>query len=313
MRLRLTLLAAILVSIVVGVSGDPARTGGVDQLVVQAGWHQPSGEAAGQPQPLPQTEPPTGPGEPTLNLGAQVSVEIDGFLTWAALDRATGALVSSSERTSTTESMIKPWIVADHLRRAAEDGREPTEEELDHARRAIRYSDNLTTEALYLANGADAVVRRMIDMCGLTDTEVFPGWWSRTEMTAADAVRMGECLADGTAAGPEWTDWVLEEMRHVEGTTAPEDQRPDAGFEGGRWGIIDGLPPMIPKAEVAIKNGWTRVGATNSWHLACLAIHEDWVLAVLMRYPADFSLDYGAERCAQVAEQLFTFPPAQAR
>src|SRR5690554_7137735 len=30
-----------------------------------------------------RSEPPTGPGEPTLNLGAQVSVEIDGFLTWA--------------------------------------------------------------------------------------------------------------------------------------------------------------------------------------------------------------------------------------
>jgi hypothetical protein len=312
-RLRLTLLAAMLMSIVVSMSGGSVGTGGADQLVPQAGWHQPAGDPADAPQPLPLTEPPVASGPPTLNLDARVSVEIDGFLTWAALDRTTGRLVSSSDRTSTTESMIKPWIVADHLRRVAEAGREPTEEELDHARRAIRYSDNLSAEALYLANGADAVVRRMIDMCGLTDTTVFPGWWSRTELTAADAVRMGECIANGTAAGPEWTDWVLEEMRHVEGTTAPEDQRPEAGFEGGRWGIIDGLPPSIPVRKVAIKNGWTRVGATNSWHVACLAIHEDWVLAVLMRYPASLSLDYGAERCAGVAQQLFTFPAAQAR
>ena len=62
-------------------------------------------------------------------------------------------------------------------------------------------------------------------------------------MTAQDAVRLGECVKNGTAAGPKWTEWVLEEMRNVWGTTAKKDQQRTRG--GGRWGIIDGLPKEI--------------------------------------------------------------------
>lgn len=231
-----------------------------------------------------------------------VSVTAEGFLTWALLDRATGRIQSDGDAVNTTESMIKPWVVADYFRRLAEAGQEPTDQELEHAKRAIRDSDNAGAQILYEAGGSDDVVQRMIDMCGLTDTEIFPDWWSRTEITAPDAVRMGKCLADGTAAGPQWTEWVLEQMRQVRGTTDPEDQRAEEGFEGGRWGIIDGVPTGI-RDSLAIKNGWTRIGATDSWHLNCLAVSGEWVLAVLIRYPAEYSLDYGAQRCAEVARQ----------
>jgi hypothetical protein len=179
------------------------------------------------------------------------------------------------------------------------------------ARDAIRDSDDYAAERLYAAGGHNEVVERMIDMCGLTDTEIYPFWWSRTELTAVDAIRMGECIANGTAAGPEWTGWVLNEMRQVRGTTADADQLTEEGFEGGRWGIIDGLPSEIDIAEVSIKNGWTRIGDTGSWHLNCLALTPEWVLAVLMRYPASESLDYGADQCASVANQLFITQPAR--
>ena len=307
MRLRIAVLAAIAVSIVATLSGGAAPVRG--QPVPAAAGQPPvttvPGTMAGQPEP-----PPPDPG-PDLN--AKVSVSVDGgFLAWAGLDRRTGRLVSSGGRTNTIESMVKPWIVADFLRRVAESGDQPTEQELAYGERAIRDSDDVGAEVLYLAGGGDAVIQRMIDRCGLTDTTMHPGWWSRTEITAADAVRVGECLVNGTAAGPEWTDWVLDQMRHVRGTTDPEDQRSEERFEGGHWGIIDGLPPAVPAEQVAIKNGWTRIGATNSWHLNCLAVTDDWVIAVLMRYPAENSLDYGADRCASVAEQLFARPPARA-
>jgi hypothetical protein len=239
----------------------------------------------------------------------EVDVDIEGFLAWAALDRTTGARVNSANATDTssTESMIKVWIVADYLRRATEQGLAPSEERLRDARLAIRHSHNGAAQRLYVAGGQDDVVDRMIEICGLTDTyipEGGSGWWSRTEMSAIDAVRLGECVADGAAAGPEWTDWLLTEMQQVVGTTADEDQRPEEDFEGGRWGVIKGLPAEAADRGVSIKNGWTRIGRDSSWHVSCLAITDGWVIAVMVRYPAEYSLDYGAERCASVARQL---------
>ncbi|MCW2638362.1 MAG: hypothetical protein JWP76_668 [Dactylosporangium sp.] len=86
--------------------------------------------------------------------------------------------------------------------------------------------------------------------------------------------------------------------RHVQGTTAGAD-RP----AGGRWGIIDALPSSAA-ATVAIKNGWTPVGADGNWHVNCLAIADGWVLAVEARYPISLGLDHGAGLCRTVAQQL---------
>lgn len=263
------------------------------------------------PIQLPSPEPPG-----VIDETAEVSVDVDGFLAWAAVDLTTGVRVASDNaaQTNSTESMIKAWIVADYLRRIAADGEQPSQGQLEDASRAIRDSHNGTTERMYVAGGRDAVVARMIDVCELTDTYTPPGdegWWSRTEMSARDAVRLGQCILDGRAAGDEWTDWLLEEMRQVRGSTHPRDQRPSENFEGGRWGIIDGLPAETSADEVSIKNGWTRIGRTNSWHLNCLAMTDEWVMAVLMRYPADYPLDYGAERCAAVARQLLKDPPPE--
>jgi hypothetical protein len=279
-------------------------------LVTGAVAGQPDGESGqarmfrkGPPPPLELSAPEP---EPLLDPEVEVEVEVDGFLAWAALDREAGQVVASANatETSSTESMIKSWIVADYLRRVADSGDEPGEQALLDARRTIRDSHNGAAERLYRAGGRDAVVERMIDICGLEDTYVGDsGWWSRTEISALDAVRLGDCIARGDAAGPEWTGWLLEEMRNVRGTTHPDDQRPGEDFEGGRWGIIDGLPEEAVD-PVAIKNGWTRIGRTGSWHLNCLAITDHWVIAVLMRYPAEYPLDYGAQRCASVATQL---------
>jgi len=303
-RPRVILVAAVAFLAVAGtVLVTTALAGGVtrDAARVLTNWTagpMTPGKDDRQPQSRAQRDRP-----------AEVTVEIEGFLAWAALDRTNREVAASpnATETSSTESMIKVWIVADYLRRLAAQGQRPSDDSLRDAQLAIRDSHNGAAERLYAAGGRDAVVHRLIEICGLTETHIpvgGSGWWSRTQMSARDAVRMGECIADGTAAGAEWTDWLLTEMRQVRGSTADRDQRPDRGFEGGRWGIIDGLPAVVRDQGVAIKNGWTRIGATGSWHLNCLAIHPDWVMAVMMRYPAEYSLDYGAERCASVAAQL---------
>src|SRR6266511_605095 len=100
------------------------------------------------------------------------------------------------------------------------------------------------------------------------------------------------------AAGPQWTEWILSEMRQVRGSVAEEPN-------GGRWGIVDALPPDVAKVT-SIKNGWTLIYADGMGHMNCLAIHEDWILAVLTRFPGNPSKQHGADLCKGVTEQLMT-------
>ncbi|MFK3979707.1 hypothetical protein ACI2K4_04930 [Micromonospora sp. NPDC050397] len=280
-----------------------------------------SGGGAATSTPPPPT-PPTSPPSPapsasasasasvtTMTLSAgKVVLKIDGFFSWALLDRKTGKTAGANlAATSSTESMIKIWIVADYLRRLGDT--EPPPGRLQEASAAIRDSDDTAAQSLYVAGGGVQVIDRLVQRCRLGQTEaVVPAgaktaWWSYTRTSARDAVKMGACVRDGTAAGPKWTQWVLDQMARVRGTTAARDQHPTSG--GGHWGIIDGLPAEMTRRErIAIKNGWTLRQDDGLWHVNCLAIADDWVLAVLLRYSNSLSLDYGADACARVAAQL---------
>ena len=256
---------------------------------------------------------PTPSAPPALQAGP-VRVKVDGFVSWAMLDRRTGEITGSSNlaATNSAESMIKIWIVSDFLRRSAERRTEPSQRRLRQGRAAIVDSDDNAAQSLYVSGGRDAVVERMIEKCRLTDTKIAGpggvgdrGWWSYTRISARDAVRLGECVKDGTAAGTRWTAWVLQQMRDVRGSATAADQHARRG--GGRWGIIDGLPATIrDRQAIGIKNGWTLINADLKWHLNCLAVADDWILAVLMRYPGERGLKYGASVCSSVARQLMT-------
>jgi hypothetical protein len=225
---------------------------------------------------------------PPLLTPTPVDVTAQGFLSWAMLDRQTGTITGSANfatATNSTESMIKAWISADYLRRLGTT--QPLESRLNELTRMIRDSDDDAAEDIYNVGGRDAVVRRMISICELTETSIFNGWWSRTQVSARDAVRLGGCVADGRAAGAKWTPWLLGEMRQVRGE--------------GRFGIIDALPPTVT-AQTAIKNGWTIVG--NQWHLNCLALVDRYALAVLTRYPSGLGISYGAGLCRDVTTKL---------
>lgn len=288
-------------------------------LLVPAAYHQFTAGANGSPASgqTPAGIEPSAPPPATLAAAPVTAPKVNGFFSWALLDRETGKISGARNlsATNSTESMIKVWIVADYLRRLGD--QEPSERKLKLASVAIRDSNDDAAQFLYREGGSGAVIDRLIRICELTDTEkvIPPGsstvWWSYTRMSARDAVRMGECVKDGRAAGPKWTKWVLDEMTKVRGTTAAKDQKESEG--GGRWGIIDGLPKdMITREHVGIKNGWTQIWADGKWHLNCLAVADSWVLAVLLRYPANQPLDFGADVCASVATQLVTPGPGAA-
>lgn len=252
--------------------------------------------------PAAASSPPTGPGPrqaaPRPPLPDVSSPKV--WASWALLHIDTGEMVAGGEPGhSTTESMIKVGIAADVLHGLELENRDPSDAQVADLIAMIRDSDNAAAERLYRSRGRDAVLQRLIRACALHETTSKPGWWSETQMSAADAARLGACIAEGKVASPAWIAWVLEQMRGVTGV--------------GRFGIVESRP-FDRGRPLAIKNGWTL--RPDGWHVSCLAIADWWTLAVMVRYPADLGLVYGAGVCADVAAALLDpeteTPPAPA-
>jgi hypothetical protein len=127
---------------------------------------------------------------------AAVSIDADHFWSWALLDQRTNKIYGSQNMsaTSTTASMIKPWIAADFLRLNAERGQTPSDAQLQKVSIMIRDSDNDAASDLYETVGAQASTRRLISTCGLTDSSPGPTSWSDTLLSAQDTVRLANGL-----------------------------------------------------------------------------------------------------------------------
>jgi hypothetical protein len=221
-----------------------------------------------------------------------IKINQSGWYSWALLETRTGKMSGSADRRmlSTTASLIKPWIAADFLRRAAEQGLAPSEDDLEQIESMIRDSDNEAAEALYIENGRDESIRRLISTCGLEDSRVSDdGGWSRTLLSSADVTRLGACIADGRAAGPTWTGFLLDQMRAVTGM--------------GDFGIRKAFPED-EQSKIAIKNGWVDRDEEQEYHVSCMAIGDGWVVGVMTRYEIDKGYEYGAKICELVGQEL---------
>lgn len=250
-----------------------------------------SPSASPTPSPSPTLKPLiVGPAEVEVNL-PDANPKDKGWYSWALLDQRTGEIYGSSNMsaTSTTASMIKAWIGADYLRRAAEKGQTPSDTRMAQLRIMIRDSDNDAAQSLWQAVGYSASTKRMVPMCGLTDSKPNSNW-SNTLLSARDTARLGACIADGRAAGKKWTKWLLSEMRAVRGV--------------GDFGIRKAFPATVAKT-IAIKNGWVTRSAKGEWHVNCLAIGDGWSIGVMTQFRAGlYDYIYGAEICQAVAAQL---------
>ncbi|MGV9210763.1 hypothetical protein ACTFTM_02765 [Micromonospora sp. RB23] len=241
-------------------------------------------------QPAPPSPSPSL--KPLPFQARNLDLDIEGWYSWSVLDRRTGQIIGSKNmgETSTTASLIKSWIVADYLRRAAEAGQTPSDAKLADATRIIRDSDNTRAEQFYNSVGRDASIRRLLSMCKLTDSSVAPDkGWSRTALSPRDTARLGNCIATGTAAGPKWTKWLLNEMKLVRGA--------------GDFGIRKAFPAAQQK-QIAIKNGWIDRTAEQEMHINCLAIGDTWTMGVMVRYPINMGYEYGMKNCQKITEAL---------
>lgn len=215
----------------------------------------------------------------------RVVLPSSGVYSWAFATPTNLSDIEGSDNaeraTGSIESVIKVWLVADSLR-----GQESvSSQELSSYAEMIGRSDDWLAQRAYEARGGDASIARAIQMCGLSHTEAVSGWWSRTRIGAADLVRLGWCIADGRAAGPRWTSWLLTAM----GPTR----------DAGAFGVIDGLKAGT---SLSYMNGWTDYG--DVWQVNCMAIGDTWVLAVMARYPSLQGLHFGATVCRNVTQQL---------
>lgn len=251
------------------------------------------GTAPTGPSPSPSPTPVQPPPLPPLAVRpAKVTLDVSGWWGWSMIDLRTGKISGSANmaQTSTTASLIKAWIVADYLRRSAEAGNTPSETRLAELTKIIRDSDNTLAERLYTTIGRTASIQRLLSICELTDSSpAAGGGWSRTQLSPRDDARLGACIADGRAAGPDWTDWLLKEMRLVRGT--------------GDFGIRKAFPADEQKT-IAIKNGWVDRNAEQEYHVSCLAIGDGWSVGVMAHYSIERGYTYGAEICQAVGEQL---------
>jgi hypothetical protein len=251
-----------------------------------------SAPAAAATTPAPAATPTPAP----LELrAAEVNVQSGGFVAWALMDRRTGQIWGSTNlsQTTWTASMIKAWLGADYLRRAAASGVTPDNDEMNTLEIMIRDSDNDAAQQTYEDDGESASINRMISMCHLTDSAASDEGWSFTSMSARDTVRMADCIADGTAAGTQWTPWILQMMRGVRGD--------------GDFGIREAFP-TDEQPTIAIKNGWLDYDADQSWHVNCMAVTDTWALSVLERFPDsgpdNIGFSNAEDVCTAVATQL---------
>jgi hypothetical protein len=251
-----------------------------------------AGALTDQPNPTPKTTRlPAAAPKATVPLvhAAPVSINTGAYFSWSVMNRNTGEVTSSPNAnvTNVTASMIKAWLASDFLRRKAEKNQTPGSNDMHELTIMIRDSDNNAASYFYRLNGNGAGINRLISMCGLTDTKAVIDW-AHTLMSSRDIVKMGDCIGDGTAAGPKWTDWVLNEMRSVRGA--------------GKFGPIQVLPGD-EATKVAIKNGWV-IKSDGKWHINCMAVGDDWVLGVMTVYPSSKGMGAGIDICKSVTTQL---------
>ncbi|MFE9655550.1 hypothetical protein [Micromonospora sp. NPDC006431] len=250
------------------------------------------------PTPTDRGVRPTAAPSPTVSLeplpfeAKNLDLDVEGWYGWSVLDRRTGEIIGSKSmaETSTTASMIKSWIVADYLRRTAGAGQTPSDATLADATQIIRDSDNTLAQQFYSALGGATSIKRLLSTCELTDSSVArDGSWSSTRLSPRDTARLGACIADGRAAGPKWTRWLINEMRLVRGE--------------GDFGIRNAFPAAERKS-IAIKNGWIDRSDEREIHISCLAIGDTWTMGVMVRYPIDMGYEYGMDECQKITEAL---------
>lgn len=269
-------LAAVLVVGPAAVDPEERRT-----RAVQPALTSPAAE------PLAAPEPEVDEFEMAGRAARRITDRTSSWASYTLLDRETGRRIGDdrSAEPTNSESTVKIWLAADLL---ATRGGSLSAYETSLVTSMIRVSDDDAAAVIWRSLGADASIGKMIATCRLTDTTVYPGWWSLTQISSRDLAKLGSCLVPGP--GKFLSAKVGAPLTHLMRTVAKSD--------------AFGIPQARLGGPVAVKNGWTEHGGTGLWNVNCLGLYGPdlrWSLAVTIRYPIDRGLGYGATICRRVA------------
>lgn len=237
---------------------------------------------------VPPPDPTVAPAPPALEPVRPAREGEPGlWMSWSLVRTSTGERVGSANAATgrtNSESAIKTWIAADTLRAAQDAGRPVTATERQLIRQTVRSSDDDATETLYRRLGRDAVFGHLRQTCEVSVSTNRRAYWSYAQITAVDATRIMECVLR-LAPGWEGGDELVDDLRTVD--------------DDGRSGITG----LLAGKTVAEKNGWTYHSDTG-WNVNCVVAWDEYVLAVLTRFPGGRSEEYGWGVCRDVARDI---------
>ncbi|WP_235921423.1 serine hydrolase [Lentzea tibetensis] len=188
----------------------------------------------------------------TMPAGADPRAEIapDATAAFAVFDRTTGrtTLAYNEHKQIRSASIVKILIALDYLETRGPSAEIP-EADLKRLVPMLRSSDDNAASELWVQEGWEKIVERMVVKLGLEDTAppVNVGFWGYTALSASDVVKIYRYVLE--QAHPKFRDFIMGNLH--EATKCATD-----GFDQSF-----GIPSAVP-GEVAFKQGWSRFGDT---------------------------------------------------
>ncbi|MEV6830899.1 hypothetical protein [Amycolatopsis sp. NPDC051102] len=181
---------------------------------------------------------------------AASSVELPEGMTasYLVVDQETGQSFGSDEHKQyRSASLVKLFIALDYLESHGPDYEIPADD-LALLEPMLRSSNDDAASTLWVRDGWEEIVKRMVTELGLTDTAppTARGKWGYTAISAADIVRTYQYIEH--EANPKYRDFILSNL--AQSTKCGSD-----GFDQSF-----GLPSAVPGPK-AVKQGWSGFGA----------------------------------------------------
>ncbi|QPP08855.1 serine hydrolase [Streptomyces bathyalis] len=208
----------------------------------------------------------------------------------AVYDRRTGTTCEfRADVHYDSASVVKVSVLAALLRKAQEEDRRLTRDEVDLTTAMVTRSDNAATSTLWRRIGRERFAQ-FLSLAGMRNTEPGRnGVWGLTQVTARDQVKLLRLLtASNPVLNAESRAYALTLMNRV--------------VPSQRWGVPAGAPDS---ATVHVKNGWLP-RATGAWRVHSIGAFthggNDYGIAVLSQ--GNRRMDYGVGTIQGVAKAV---------
>ncbi|MGV9361975.1 hypothetical protein [Amycolatopsis sp. NPDC003731] len=181
---------------------------------------------------------------------ATSSVDLPEGMTasYLVVDQETGQTYGSDEHKQyRSASLVKLFIALDYLESHGPDYEIPADD-LALLEPMLRSSNDDAASTLWVRDGWDEIIKRMVTKIGLTDTAppASRGKWGYTAISAADIAKTYQYILHD--ANPKYRDFIM-------GNLARSTKCGSDGFDQSF-----GLPSAVPGPK-AVKQGWSGFGA----------------------------------------------------